>query len=47
MSDQKISVTMEGTQITSVDKAIKAVTYHNLKVEETARGVEVVIVFDV
>ena len=47
MSDQKISVTMEGTQITSVDKAIKAVTYHNLKVEETARGVEAVIVFDV
>lgn len=47
MSDQKISVTMEGAQITSVDKAIKAVTYHNLKVEETARGVEVVIVFDV
>lgn len=47
MSDQKISVTLEGMQITSVDKAIKAVTYHNLKVEETARGVEAVIVFDV
>jgi SHS2 domain-containing protein len=47
MSDQQISVSMEGSQIASVDKAIKAVTYHNLKVEETARGYEVVIVFDV
>jgi len=47
MSDQQISVTMEGSQITSVDKAIKAVTYHNLKVEETSRGYEAVIVFDV
>lgn len=47
MSDQQLSVTMEGSQITSVDKAIKAVTYHNLKIEETSRGYEVVIVFDV
>ena len=47
LSNQQISVNMEGAQITSIDKAIKAVTYHNLKVEETARGVEVVIVFDV
>jgi len=47
MSDRQISVTMEGSPITSVDKAIKAVTYHNLKIEETSRGYEVVIVFDV
>ena len=47
MSDRHLSVTMEGSQITSVDKAIKAVTYHNLKIEETSRGYEVVIVFDV
>lgn len=45
--DKHISVNMEGTQIASVDKAIKAVTYHNLKVEKTSRGVEAVIVFDV
>ena len=45
--DSHISVNMEGTQITSVDKAIKAVTYHNLKIETTQRGVEVVIVMDV
>ncbi|MBN2118799.1 MAG: archease [Anaerolineales bacterium] len=44
---QKLKVEMGGAQITSIDKAIKAVTYHNLKIEETSRGVEVVIVFDV
>ena len=42
-----IAAQMEGAQITSTDKAIKAVTYHDLKVEETLRGYEVVIVFDV
>jgi SHS2 domain-containing protein len=44
---QKLKVEMEGAQIVSIDKAIKAVTYHNLKIEETSRGIEVVIVFDV
>lgn len=45
--DTHISVSMEGAPISSIDKAIKAVTYHNLKIEETARGVEVVLVLDV
>jgi len=44
---QKLKVEMEGAEITSVDKAIKAVTYHNLKVEQTEYGLEVMIVFDV
>ncbi len=30
-----------------LDKAIKAVTYHNLKIEQTQRGYEVTLVFDV
>ncbi len=47
LSDKQISVNMEGTQITSIDKAIKAVTYHNLKIEETSLGYETVLVFDV
>ena len=47
LEDQRLRVEMEGAQIASLDKAIKAVTYHNMKIEETARGVEVVIVFDV
>jgi SHS2 domain-containing protein len=44
---QKLKVEMEGAEIVSVDKAIKAVTYHNLKIETTNRGVETTIVFDV
>ena len=45
--DQRVSVTMEGEQIASVDKAIKAVTWHNLKIAQTGHGYEVEIVFDV
>jgi len=47
MSAEKISMRMEGGEITSVDKAIKAVTYHGLEIEETERGLEATIVFDV
>lgn len=36
-----------GASIVSQKKEIKAVTYHNLKIEETERGLEVEIVFDV
>jgi len=44
---QMLKVEMEGAQIVSTDKAIKAVTYHNLKIEKTNRGFEATIVFDV
>ncbi len=44
---QKLEVKMEGAQIVSADKAIKAVTYHNLKIEKTKQGFETTIVFDV
>ncbi len=44
---KRLKVEMEGGQIVSTDKAIKAVTYHNLKIEKTKRGVETTIVFDV
>jgi len=44
---QQLMVEMEGAQIESTDKAIKAVTYHNLKIEKTNRGFETTIVFDV
>lgn len=36
-----------GAKISKLDKEIKAVTYHNLKVEPTPRGLKVNIVFDV
>jgi len=36
-----------GTPMTGLDKIIKAVTYHNLKIVQTARGWEAVVVVDV
>ena len=47
VKSSELKVEMEGGQIISTDKAIKAVTYHNLKIEETQRGFETTIVFDV
>ena len=47
MNGERITVNMEGGAIQSIDKAIKAVTYHNLKIERTSRGVEATLVFDV
>lgn len=46
-TEYRMSADMEGAPIQKIDKAIKAVTYHNLKIEKTARGLEVEIVFDV
>ena len=47
VAGQWLKVAMEGAQIQSVDKAIKAVTYHNLKIERNTEGFETTIVFDV
>ena len=44
---QWLKVKMEGAQVQSADKAIKAVTYHNLNIEKTTDGLETTIVFDV
>jgi SHS2 domain-containing protein len=44
---QRLNVKMEGAQTESSEKAIKAVTYHNLKIENTDQGFETTIVFDV
>jgi SHS2 domain-containing protein len=44
---QRLKVEMEGARMASSEKAIKAVTYHNLKIEKTNRGFETTIVFDV
>jgi SHS2 domain-containing protein len=43
----QLSVSLHGAPILSIEKVIKAVTYHNLQIRETARGYEVEIVFDV
>ena len=47
VAGQWLKVAMEGAEIASVDKAIKAVTYHNLKIQRNAEGLETTLVFDV
>ena len=44
---ERLIAEAEGAPIESIAKEIKAVTYHNLAVRETARGLEATIVFDV
>ncbi len=43
----ELTAEMGGGPLTSANKTIKAVTYHNLQVRQTERGLEVEIVFDV
>jgi SHS2 domain-containing protein len=40
-------VSMQGSGFTSIEKMIKAVTFHNLEIIETLQGYQVEIVFDV
>ncbi len=42
-----LSARLTGAPLRSAVKAIKAVTYHNLNIRSTPRGLEVEIVFDV
>lgn len=46
-SGDSFSVVVEGAPIHSIQKEIKAVTYHNMKVKQSKRGLEVRIIFDV
>ena len=46
-SGDRIIVVVEGAPIKSIKKEIKAVTYHNLRVRQSKRGLEVRIIFDV
>jgi SHS2 domain-containing protein len=43
----RLSATMSAAPLSSLTRAIKAVTYHNLSIRRTAGGYEVEIVFDV
>jgi SHS2 domain-containing protein len=47
VKSEKLKVEMKGAQISSLEKAIKAVTYHNLQIKVTEQGFETTIVFDV
>jgi SHS2 domain-containing protein len=44
---ERLIAELEGAPLESIAKEIKAVTYHNLTVHETERGLEATIVFDV
>jgi SHS2 domain-containing protein len=44
---QWLKVEMEGATLESVEKAVKAVTFHNLRIQRTNEGFETTIVFDV
>jgi SHS2 domain-containing protein len=47
LKGSKLKVTMSGAPILSINKSIKAVTYHNLQITKTDLGFQVEIVFDV
>ncbi len=47
LQSSRLRAEMEGQALVSVEKPIKAVTFHNLKIVRTERGCEAVIVFDV
>jgi SHS2 domain-containing protein len=47
LDDDTLRAKLSGAPIQSQAKEIKAVTYHNMQVRKTERGVEVNIVFDV
>lgn len=42
-----IDASVMGGRVPALEKHIKAVTYHNLKIEKTNHGLEATIVFDV
>jgi SHS2 domain-containing protein len=44
---ERLIAEVSGAPLESIAKEIKAVTYHNLAVRETERGLEAAIVFDV
>lgn len=47
ISETHLAATVKGGKALLLDKHIKAVTYHNLAIENRGAGLEVTIVFDV
>lgn len=47
IEDARLSAQVRGAPIADQNKEIKAVTYHDLKIQEGLRGLEAKIVFDV
>jgi SHS2 domain-containing protein len=47
VTDRRLVALADGIRVPVLKTVIKAVTYHNLEIVETARGIETTIVFDV
>jgi len=47
VTPQSLEAVVRGGHVPSLHKHIKAVTYHNLSIVETDRGLEATVVFDV
>jgi SHS2 domain-containing protein len=47
LREDRLMANLSGAPLASLDKEIKAVTYHQLKVQNTSQGLKVNIVFDV
>ena len=47
INDISLVATLDCAPFTQMNKEIKAITFHNLKISETEKGLEVNIVFDV
>ena len=47
VSPTHLTATIRGRRVDRIEKHIKAVTYHNLKIVPTAEGLTAVVVFDV
>ena len=47
LTDIRLRATVFGDRVSKLEKHIKAVTYHNLKIVQTDEGLEATIVFDV
>jgi SHS2 domain-containing protein len=47
LEEDTLTAELQGAHLAGLDKEIKAVTYHNLRLIQTGRGLEARIVFDV
>ena len=47
VSTTHLKATIYGSRVTQLEKHIKAVTYHNLKISQTEKGLTATVVFDV
>jgi SHS2 domain-containing protein len=47
LSPTRLKTVIRGDQLTTIEKHVKAVTFHNLAIRRTSEGLSVTVVFDV